>query len=155
MLYINYHASFTAIKEVKIPEVKDINSVGINMRINSFITFSDKKKRQKPKFMKKSKRIAHWQRITARRTKDSGRKEKSKLKLQKEYQHINNQSNDYLHKTINMHKTINKLIKSDYASFVIEKLNIQNMVRNHNLAKSICFMEQINTTFIQGLKVMV
>ena len=51
--------------------------------------------------------------------------------LQKTYEHITNQSDDYLHK---LSKT---LVISGYTSFAVEDLQIQNMVKNHRLAGAI------------------
>ena len=137
----NYYAIFTAINEVKIPEVKDTNPVGIDLGLNNFIALSDGKTIQKPKFFKKkAKSIAKWQRIVARRTKWQGRKkaekqskrrEDAKAHLSQEWANVTNQSNDFAH------KLADHLINSGYTSFAVEKLNIQNMVKNHNLAQAI------------------
>ncbi len=127
-----YYAVFTAIKNIKIPKVKDTNPVGIDMGLETFATFSDGKKIQKPKFQKDSqKHIARWQKIIAKRKKGSHRRELAKLRLQKKWECTTNQSDDYFH------KLTDNLIKSGYTSFALEDLHIQNMVRNHNLAQSI------------------
>jgi len=90
-----YYAIFTAIKETEVPKIKDTNPVGIDMGLHSFIAISDGTKTEKPKFVKqKAKRIAHWQRVVARRTKWEGKKmakeqsknrEKAKQRLQREW----------------------------------------------------------------------
>jgi len=127
-----YYAIFTAIKDINPQIVKDTNPVGIDLGLNSFIAMSDGTKISKPKFMKeKMKRLARWQKIVARRQKGSKRREKTKLKLQREWEYINNKSDDF------MHKLSNKLVNSGYTSFAMEKLNVQNMVKNHSLAQSI------------------
>ncbi len=127
-----YYAIFTAIKEIEPKKIKDTKPVGIDMGLNSFIAISDSVKVEKPKFVKRSaKRIARQQRIVARRQKGSNRRERAKLKLQKKWEHTTNQSNDFAH------KLSDKLINLEYTSFAVEKLNIQNMVKNHNLAQSI------------------
>ena len=51
--------------------------------------------------------------------------------MQKEHTFANNQSENYLH------QITNQLVNSGYTSFAIEKLNINNMVKNHKLAGSI------------------
>jgi putative transposase len=127
-----YYAIFTAIKDIEPPKVKNTNSVGIDMGLNSFVAISDGTLITKPKFVvERKKKLARWQKIAARRKKGSKRREKAKMKLQKEWEHITNQSDDYLH------KLSHRLVNSGYTSFAIEKLNIQNMVKNHNLAGSI------------------
>ena len=137
----NYHAIFTTINDVKVPEVEDTNPVGIDLGLNNFIALSDGKTIQKPKFFKKkAKSIAKWQRIVARRTKWQGRKkaekqskrrEDAKAHLSQEWANVTNQSNDFAH------KLADRLVNSGYTSFAVEKLNIQNMVKNHNLAQAI------------------
>jgi len=137
----NYYAIFTVTKEIEVPIIKDTNPIGIDMGLHSFIATSAGTKIEKPKFVKqKAERIAHWQRIMARRTKLEGKKmakeqsknrEKARLRLQKEWEHVTNQSKDFAH------KLSKKLINLGYTSFIVEKLNIQNMVKNHNLAQAI------------------
>ncbi len=128
----NYYAVFTAINDIKVPEVKDINPVGIDLGLDSFVAMSDGTKIEKPKFAKKAeKHIARWQRIVAKRHKGSKRRGSAKLKLQKKWEDVVNQSNDFAHK-LSM-----KLVNSGYTSFAIEDLHIQNMIRNHRLAQSI------------------
>ena len=128
----NYYAVFTTINEIKVPEVKNTNPVGIDLGLDSFIAISDETKIQKPKFMQqKRKKIAHWQRIVARRNKGSRRRQRAKTHLQKAYEYSTNQSDDYLH------KLSDTLVNSGYTSFAVEDLHIQNMVKNHRLAGSI------------------
>ena len=127
-----YYAIFTAITDIKIQEVENSNPVGIDLGLDSFIALSDGTKIEKPKFMQqKKKRLAIWQKRVARRDKGSKRREKAKAGLQKTYEHITNQSDDYLHK---LSKT---LVTSGYTSFAVEDLQIQNMVKNHRLAGAI------------------
>ncbi len=102
------------------------------MGLNSFIAISDGTKIEKPKFFRqKAKKIARWQRIVARRDKGSRGRQEAKERLQIEWRNITSQSNDF------MHKLSNSLVNSGYTSFSVEKLDIQNMVRNHNLAQAI------------------
>jgi putative transposase len=127
-----YYAIFAVMKEMEVPEIVDTNPVGIDMGLNSFIATSDGIKVEKPKFVKRSaKHIARWQRTIARRIKGSKRREKAKARLQKKWKCATNQSNDF------MHKLSNELVNSSYTSFAVERLSIQNMVRNHSLAQSI------------------
>jgi len=127
-----YYAIFTTVKEVQVPEVADTNPVGIDMGLNSFVALSDGTEIEKPNFAKKSaKHIARWQRIIARRKKGSKRREKAKQKLQRKWEHVTNQSNDFAQ------KLSSKLVNSGYTSFALEELNISNMVKNNNLAQAI------------------
>jgi putative transposase len=128
----DYYAIFTTINNIKVPEVKNTNPVGIDLGLDSFVAISDGTKIEKPKFMQqKRKKIAKWQKIVARRSKGSKRREIAKARLQKTYEYSTNQSDDYLH------KLSDTLVKSGYTSFAVEDLHIQNMVKNHRLAHSI------------------
>ncbi len=127
-----YYAIFTTIKEIKPLKIKDTNPVGIDVGLTTFATLSDGKKITKPKFRNNAqKHIARWQKIVARRKRGSNRRQKAKDRLQKEYVVANNQSENYLH------QITNQLVNSGYTSFSVEKLNINNMVKNHRLAGSI------------------
>lgn len=127
-----YYAIFTTITEKVVPRLKDTNPVGIDVGLKAFAVLSDATVINKPNFRKNSrKHIARWQRIVARRKKGSHRREKAKERLNTEYQIANNQQNDYLH------KITNQLVNSGYTSFAMEKLQVQNMVKNRRLAKSI------------------
>ena len=128
----NYYAVFTAINGIKVTDINNINPIGIDLGLNSFVALSDGTKMEKPKFMQqKRKKIARWQKIVARRSKGSKRREKAKMHLQKAYEYSTNQSDDYLH------KLSGNLVNSGYTSFAVEDLHIQNMVKNHRLAQSI------------------
>lgn len=128
----NYYAVFTTINDIKVLKVENTNPIGIDLGMDSFVAMSDGMKMEKPKFMqKKRKKVAHWQRIVARRNRGSRRREKAKAHLKKAYEHSTNQSDDYLH------KLSDALVNSGYTSFAVEDLHIQNMVKNHRLAGSI------------------
>ena len=128
----DYYAVFTTITDIKIPEVKNTNPIGIDLGLDSFVAMSDGTKIEKPKFMRqKRKKIAKWQKIVARRNKGSKRRENAKQRLQSAYTEATNQSDDYLH------RLSDNLVDSEYTSFAVEDLHIQNMVKNHRLAGSI------------------
>ena len=127
-----YYAIFTAVKDITPPKIKDTNPVGIDMGLKTFAVLSDGMKIQKPNFKKDAQKgIAKWQRILFKKKKGSRNRAKAKLHLQTEYQSWTNQQNNYLH------KITNELVNSGYTSFALEKLSIQNMVKNHNLANAI------------------
>ena len=127
-----YYAIFTAITGIIVPDVENSNPVCIDLGLDSFVAMSDGTIIEKPKFMQLNrKRIARWQQIIARRQKGSKRREKSKSHLQRTYEYSTNQSDDYLH------KLSDSLVNSGYTSFVVEDLQIQNMVKNHRFAGAI------------------
>ena len=59
------------------------------------------------------------------------KRQKAKQELQKEWSKVTNESNDF------MHKLSDKPVNAGYTSFAAEFLNIQNMEKNHRLARSI------------------
>ncbi len=136
-----YHAIFTAIKEAEVPKIKDINPVGIDVGLKTFAVLSDGTRMEKPRFArKKERKLARWQRIVARRTTKEGRKKailqshnrgRAIEKLGRTWQEVNNQTNDYLQ------KITTKLVNLGYTSFAMEKLQIQNMMKDHKVARSI------------------
>lgn len=127
-----YYAIFTVVESPEYKRKEDTNPVGIDLGLNSFVAMSDGIIIDRPKFVNaRKKKIARWQKIVARRHKGSKRREKAKVGLQNEWQHLNNQSNDFAH------KLSNKLVNSGYTSFAVEDLNIQGMVKNSRLAGSI------------------
>ena len=127
-----YYAIFTAEQIINPPKIRDTNPVGIDMGLNNFIALSDGEAIRKPKFFKKrEKRIARWQRIVARRHKSSKRREDAKFRLQEEWKVTTNQSNDF------MHKLSDKLVHGGFTSFAVEELHMENMLKNHRLARSI------------------
>ncbi|MCL5100186.1 MAG: transposase [Candidatus Marsarchaeota archaeon] len=127
-----YYAIFTAEQIINPPKIEDTNPVGIDMGLNNFIALSDGNMIQKPKFFKqKEKKIAKWQKIVARRSKGSKRRQNAKEKLQSAWNGVTRASDDF------MHKLSNRLVHEGYTSFAVEALHIDNMVKNHRLAQSI------------------
>ncbi len=127
-----YYAIFSTVSEIDPPKVRDTNPVGIDMGLETFAALSDGRKIKKPDFARKAeKRISHWQRIVARRQKGSHRRDKAKLQLERQWQAVTNQSNDFVF------KTVDGLIDSGYTSFAVEGLHIQNMLQNRRLSRSI------------------
>ena len=126
-----YYAAFSTVDELEPPKVRDIHPVGIDVGLETFVTLSDGIKMQKPNFARKAeKRLSHWQRVIAKTQKDSRRREKARLKLEREWQHVNNQTDDFIQKTTTG-------LVENYTSFAVEDLRIQNMLQNHRLSRSI------------------
>jgi putative transposase len=106
-------------------------SVGIDLGLNSFVTLSDGTHVDSPEFFRKSERkIKKLQREVSRKEKGSNNRQKAKRKLAITSEKVKNQRNDFLHK-------LTRELVSEYGLFVVESLTISNMIKNHNLAKSI------------------
>lgn len=107
------------------------NTIGIDVGLSSFATLSDGTVIQNPKWFRAAQaRLRRLQRRVARRKKGSTRKLKAALWLQKAHGHVQAQRLDFHHKESRKIVNHNGLI-------AVEDLNVQGMVRNHNLAKSI------------------
>lgn len=128
-----YYAIFTTTQETEIPKVENTNPVGIDVGLTNFAAFSDGTMIQKPKFARKNeKRLHHWERVKARRQKGSKNREKAKARIQEIWQETTNQNSDFIQK-----ETTRLIVSGIYTSFVMEDLQIRNMVKNHKYARSI------------------
>lgn len=107
------------------------NPVGIDLGIKSLATTSDGIYIDPPQFMRKSERkIQRLQKNLSRKKKGSGKREKAKKSLAKAHRKIERQRSDFVH-------TVSSHLVSHHDFIAFEDLNIQGMVKIHNLAKSI------------------
>jgi len=105
--------------------------VGIDVGINNFAYDSDDHAIKHPQFLRKSeKKLKRTQRKLSKKVKNSGNRWKQKLNLARIHQKIKNQRNDFLHKT-------SRYYVDKYDTIFVEDLKVQNMIKNHHLAKSI------------------
>ncbi|MEM3828538.1 MAG: RNA-guided endonuclease TnpB family protein [Conexivisphaerales archaeon] len=110
---------------------KGAGAIGIDMGIKSFITTSDGLQIEPLNALRKmEKRLIRQQKKLSRKKKGSNNRMKQVVKVQKIYQHIRDARMDFNHK-------VSSAIAKHYGTLVIENLNIQGMVRNHRIAKSI------------------
>lgn len=105
--------------------------VGMDLGLKDLCITSDGKKYENPKTLRKyEKRLAKAQRKLAHKQKLSRNRNKQRVKVAKLHEKITNIRKDYLHK-------ISHEIISENQVIVSENLQISNMMKNHNLAKSI------------------
>ena len=110
-----------------IPDVN--NCIGIDFGLKTFITLNTGEKIDSPKAYKKSqKRLARLSRAHSRKKTNSKNREKSRLRLAKQYEKIANQRKDF------NHKTSRKLVDT-YDFIFIEDLNIKGMGRRRKRKK--------------------
>ena len=113
------------------PLPKTNRIVGIDVGVKHFLTDSDGRQIENPRFYEKSlKRIRWLHRELSRKKKESNNREKARVRLAKAYEKLVNQRNDFLHK-------LSRFYVDNYDVITIEDLKIINMVRNHWLAKAI------------------
>lgn len=131
----NYHWYAIITMEVEIKEpttnTNDIKAVGLDLGINHYIALSNGLFIENPKFLRASEaKLKKLQKQFSRTTKGSKNQEKLKRKINKLHLKIKNQRRDFLHK-------ISLQLVKDYDLIVYENLNVERMVKNHRLAKSI------------------
>jgi len=106
-------------------------TVGIDVGVKHFLTDSDGRQMENPKFYEKSlKRIRIAHRKLSRKQKGSKNSDKQRVRLAKAYERLVNQRDDFLHK-------LSRFYANNYDLIAAENLNIKNMVRNRNLAGKI------------------
>ncbi len=108
------------------------NAVGIDLGIKDFAILSDGTKYGNPKFLEKgSERLKRLQRQHSKKKKGSKNRERARLLVARQHRRIRNRRNDFLH------KITTSLVNSDYTTFCLEDLNVEGMMKNHHLARSI------------------
>ena len=117
---------------VEIPKLEKTGAVvGIDLGIKEFGITSDGEHIENPKYLRKSEmKLAKLQRKLSRKSIGSNNSSKARIKVARQYEKITNQRKDFLH------KLSTQLIR-EYDVICIEDLKVENMVKNHNLAKSI------------------
>ena len=126
-----YFASICC-KEVEIEEFDKTGSlIGIDLGIKDFAITSDGAKIANPKYLVKSaKKLKRLQRQMSKKQKGSNNRNKSRVKLAKQYEKVSNQRNDFLH------KLSTEMVKN-HDIICVEDLKVRNMSKNHKLARSI------------------
>ena len=116
-------------------KVKETNAIiGIDLGIKNFVTTSNGEVFDNLHFKKtEAEKIKRLQRQLSKKQKGSNNRNKARIKLAKLYKKINDRKQHYLHAVSNSLINENQVI-------CMEDLNVKGMVKNHNLAESICEM---------------
>ena len=105
--------------------------IGIDLGVKDFAVLSTGETVDNPKYLHKyEQQLIRWQRILSRRKPGSRRWEKARLKVARLHEKIANCRKDFLH------KLSTRLIRENQV-ICLEDLQVQNMLKNHRLAKSI------------------
>ena len=126
-----WHAIFSC----ELPDIQvkhsSVEKVGIDVGLENLATLSNGEVISNPRHLIKSeKRLKFLQRRVSRKKKGSKNRGKAIHRLAVQHIKVSNQRSDFLHK-------ISKKLTMKYGTIVVEKLNINNMVKNHCLAKYI------------------
>lgn len=107
------------------------HSVGIDLGIKHLAITSDGVFFEMPTFLRQAeKHITRLQKDLSRKKKGSNRRRKAKLRLAKAHEKVFNQRRDYAHK-------VSRILADTYKMIAFEDLNVQGMVKNRRLSKSI------------------
>lgn len=125
-----YYVSILVEEEIT-PLPKIDKKIGIDLGIKDFAVTSDGEVFENPKWLRKTeKRLKKLNKDLSRKKLGSKNWEKTRLLLAKTYEKLANQRRDYLHK-------LSSKIINENQVIVLEDLKVKNMLKNHNLAKSI------------------
>lgn len=106
-------------------------SVGIDLGLKDYAITSDGQKIPNPQYLTKSeKRLVKLQRQLSRKSKGSKNRDKLRIRFARAWEKVTNQRKDFLQ------KLSTQLIRA-YDVICLEDLQVSNMMKNHNLAKSI------------------
>ena len=107
------------------------NRVGIDLGVKDFVITSDGEVFKNKHFLKQSEnKIKKLQRQLSKKVKGSNNRDKVRIKIAKEFEHLTNQRIDYIH------NVVNSLLRT-YDYVFMENLNVQGMLKNHKLSKAI------------------
>ena len=126
-----YFIVFTCTDIPEPPKSKTGKATGIDLGITSLATTSDGEKIESVADTRKlDKKLAKEQRRLSRKKKGSNNRAKQKIKVAKVHEKIANKRKDHLHKVSAKMISKNQVICA-------ETLNVDGMMKNHHLAKSI------------------
>lgn len=126
-----YFVSILVEKEDEQPLPKTGCTVGIDLGLKEFAITSDGIKYDNPKFLAKSeKKLVKLQRQLSRKSRGSKNRDKARIRFARAWEKITNQRKDFLQ------KLSTELIRN-YDVICLEDLQVSNMIKNHNLSKSI------------------
>lgn len=105
--------------------------IGIDFGIKDFIVTSDDIRYENLKIRRNNEqKLIKLHRQLSKKQKGSKNRQKQRIKLAKFYDKLNNIKENYLHHISNQ-------ILGENQTIVLEDLSVKNMMKNHNLAKSI------------------
>jgi putative transposase len=108
-------------------------AVGIDIGLKDFVITSDGKKYERKRHLKKEeKRIKKFSRKLNRQKIVGQNRKKTRISLAKVHEKVVNRRNDYIHKV-----TRQLINENQVDTYCLEDLNVQGMMKNHKLAKSI------------------
>lgn len=112
-------------------DIKYDTTVGIDVGIKDFAVLSNGQVFENPKYLEKAEiRLKTLQRRFASKQKGSNRRELQRLQLAKAYEKVSNCRSNFIHQ-------VTSRIVRENQTIIIEDLNVDGMLKNHNLSKHI------------------
>ena len=125
-----YFVSITCETEHK-PYKKNKNKVGVDLGIKNLAICSDGKTYENIKTTQKyAKKLSYEQKQLSKKNKGSNNRNRQRIKVAKVHEKITNSRVNHIH-------NITTQIVRDNQTICVEDLSVANMMKNHNLAKSI------------------
>ena len=113
------------------PYKKNKNKVGVDLGIKNLAICSDGKTYENIKTTKKyAKKLSYEQKQLSKKQKGSNSRNRQRIKVARVHERITNSRTNHIHK-------ITTQIVRDNQTICVEDLSVINMMKNHNLAKSI------------------
>lgn len=127
----HFYVSFSCEIEKVTPSTAPKKIIGVDLGIQHLAITSDGEFFENPKHLReKEQKLKRLQRSVSRKKRGSNRRRKAVRLLAKLHEHIANKRRDTAHK-------VSRKLVNEYDLIVFEDLNVQRMVKNHRLAKSI------------------
>ena len=126
----HWYVSFSCELEPQLLESTG-QSIGIDVGLSSLVTLSTGEQIPPPKYYRQSEeKLIKAQKSLSRKKKGSSNRNKQRIEVARIHRRIRNQRKDFNHK-------LSRSLVNAYDLIAFEKLQIQNMTKNHCLAKSI------------------
>ena len=115
----------------KQPQPRLYNPIGVDLGVEKLATLSDGITISNPRHLRGlEERLAIQQRKLSRKVERSNNYRKQSMKVAKVHEKIKDTRNDYLH-------TFSTWLVNNYSHIALEDLQVNNMTKNHRLAKAI------------------
>lgn len=124
-----YFLSFVVEIQPIASEAKN-RSIGIDLGIKTFAVMSNGDQAESPSYKKLDRKVRKLQRKLARQTKDSRRRNLTRIKIAKLHNRITDTRSYFLHK-------LSTKIVNENQVIILEDLNVSGMVKNRKLSRAI------------------